>query len=71
MIDFQAENLYLYNVIVFNSLSIRKGAGAVELARLESVCTFWVPWVRIPPFPQADIYYPMQHYPVIPTSYTT
>jgi hypothetical protein len=29
----------------------RRGAGVVERGGLENRCTFWVPWVRIPPPP--------------------
>src|SRR3972149_1488008 len=40
------------DIVRFSVLcSPRRGAGVVERARLESVCTLWVPWVRIPPPP--------------------
>ena len=31
--------------------TFRRGARVDDWARLESVCTLWVPWVRIPPPP--------------------
>ena len=30
---------------------IRRGAGVDDQARLESACSLWLPWVRIPPSP--------------------